>query len=748
MQKKLLFVVNVDWFFVSHRLPIALAAQQQGYEIHLACSFTDQADYLTSLGFILHPIELSRSGTRLWHEFGTFRRIFQVLRAIKPDIAHFVTIKPVLYGGLASRLLKIKQRVASISGLGYIFIARGAKASALRFFVSLMYRLALRSDKTRVIFQNPDDKQLLLDMGAITPEQVVMIRGSGVDLNHYQMQPEPAGIPVVMLVARLLIDKGVLEFVEAARQLKAEGASLRMVLVGDTDEGNPKSVTTTDLANWTAEGVLEHWGYQKDINNTMAQAHIIVLPSYREGLPKSLIEAAACGRAVITTDVPGCRDAITPNETGLLVPVKESAGLVTAIKHLVANPQLRQQMAFAGRELAEQVFDIRQVIAKHLEIYGGAKPRMVFVVNIAKFFLSHWLPEALEAQRRGYEVHVATMPGIEVAQIRAAGLIHHVIPLSRSGKNLFLELRSFISIVRLFRRLKPQLVHLMTIKPVIYGGLAARITRVPGVLAVVTGLGYVFIHQGMRAMAVRMLVSRLYKAVFAHPNLLAVFENESDKQNFLDDGIVSREKSRVIDGAGVDLQLYQALPEPDSAVVFVFAARLLADKGFAEYIAAAGQVKQQYPNCQFWVAGDIDEGNPASVSAEQVNTLAGQGVVEFLGFREDMPEVFSKAHVVVLPSYREGLPKVLIEAAACARPVITTDVPGCRHAVIPDQTALLVPVRSVTALAAAMITLIEQPELRRQLGLAGRELAEQRFSIEQTVKAYFDLYHQLSEQAQ
>ena len=189
------------------------------------------------------------------------------------------------------------------------------------------------------------------------------------------------------------------------------------------------------------------------------------------------------------------------------------------------------------------------------------------------------------------------------------------------------------------------------------------------------------------------------------------------------------------------------MPEPPVPLVFVFAARLLADKGFAEYIAAAEQVKLRYPDSRFWVAGDIDEGNPASVSAEQVKALAHSGVVEFLGFREDMPEVFSKSHVVVLPSYREGLPKVLIEAAACARAVITTDVPGCRHAVIPGQTALLVPVRNVPALAEAMLTLIEQPALRRQLGQAGRQLAEQRFSIEQTVNAYFDLYHQLSERA-
>lgn len=369
MQKKLLFVVNVDWFFVSHRLPIALAAKQKGYEVHIACTFTDQVNYLLQLGFILHPVKLSRSGTRMWSELSSFASIFNVLRQVKPDIVHLVTIKPVLYGGLASRLLGIRQRVASISGLGYIFIARDAKASVLRFFVSLMYRLALRSSKTKVIFQNPDDQKLLQEIGAISAAQAVMISGSGVNLELYHVQPEPEGTPVVMLVARLLIDKGVREFVEAARQLKQQGTAVRMVLVGDTDDGNPKSINIVDIQHWVQQCVVEHWGYQKDINSTMAQANIIVLPSYREGLPKCLIEAAACGRAVITTDVPGCRDAIMPNKTGVLVAVRSSGELASAIVRLCVDAGKRRWLGENGRKLAEAEFDINSVIDAHLGIY-------------------------------------------------------------------------------------------------------------------------------------------------------------------------------------------------------------------------------------------------------------------------------------------------------------------------------------------------------------------------------------------
>ena len=372
MTKRLLFVVNVDWFFVSHRLPIALAAMKQGYEVHLACALTDRAEQLSALGIKVHELPLSRSGTSVKSEIKSFYHIYQLIKHVKPDVIHMVTIKPVLYAGLASRLLSVKTRVASISGLGFVFMAQGVKAGILRSLVSKLYRLALHRKNTQVIFQNPNDRDLFLKQSIIKSDQVTMIRGSGVSLEHYPVQPEPEGTAVVMLVARLLTDKGVLEFVEAARQLKQKQTDVRMVLVGDTDE-NPKSVSSKQLEEWTKQGIVEHWGYSTNVAETMAKSHIVVLPSYREGLPKSLIEAAACGRAVITTDVPGCRDAITPDVTGLLIPVKNAPALATAIEHLLENSTMRQQMGCAGRALAEQAFTIENVIQSHLMIYGGMR---------------------------------------------------------------------------------------------------------------------------------------------------------------------------------------------------------------------------------------------------------------------------------------------------------------------------------------------------------------------------------------
>ena len=370
MKKSILFIVNVDWFFVSHRLPIALAAIRSNYSVHLACHFTDRVDYLESLGIEVHPLHLSRGGTGLVSEAKSFIAIFNIIKQVRPGLVHFITIKPSLYGGIASRLLGIKQRVASISGLGYVFVSQGFKARAFRFVVSKLYRLALHGNHTQVIFQNPDDKQQFINSGIISTEQAWLIRGSGVSLQKYPFLPEPDGETVVVFASRLLKDKGVEEFVQAARLIRSRGMEVRFWLIGDRDPDNPASVSQKTLDAWRAENDVEILGYRSDIQNLLTKSHIIVLPSYYgEGLPKVLVEAAACGRAVVTTDHPGCRDAIEPDKTGLLVPVRDSGALADAIQKLILDPELRRSMGRAGRGLAEREFAIEKIVDAHLDIY-------------------------------------------------------------------------------------------------------------------------------------------------------------------------------------------------------------------------------------------------------------------------------------------------------------------------------------------------------------------------------------------
>ncbi len=368
----LLFVVNNPAFFMSHRVPVALAAQKAGYDVHVATMDGPAVADIQALGMTHHAIPMTRSGKNPLQELGTLLALVRLFRRLRPDVVHLVTIKPVLYGGIAARLARVPGMVAAISGLGFVFLSNSLKMRLVRAVVARLYRIALGHPNSRVIFQNANDRDLLKSLGAVREEQVVIIRGAGVDLDAFRPTSEPPAPPVVVtMVARLLRDKGVQEFVQAARLLRERGVPVTMQLVGGLDAGNPASATQADVDAWQQDGCVQALGERSDVAALYAAAHIAVLPSYREGLPKSLIEAAACGRAVVTTDVPGCRDAIEPNVTGLLVPVRDAAALADAIARLAKDAALRQAMGAAGRALAEREFDINQVARIHVALYDA-----------------------------------------------------------------------------------------------------------------------------------------------------------------------------------------------------------------------------------------------------------------------------------------------------------------------------------------------------------------------------------------
>lgn len=368
--KKLLFLVNVDWFFISHRLPIAIAALEHGYEVHVATGITDRLPELEAHGLIVHQLPIKRGKATLGNEFSSFLKITRILRTVKPDVLHLVTIKPVLYGGIAARLTRIQGVVAAISGLGYIFTSQGIAAWLRKRAIETTYRIALGSKGLRVIFQNRDDQQTLVRATGLAPHKTRLIPGSGVDLNTFTHTPPPASDRcIVTMASRLLTDKGVMEFAEAAEILSSKGLPVTFQLAGTPDPDNPASIPDNLLNQWIKQRHVNILGYTNNIPHLFSNSDLIVLPSYREGFPKVLIEAAACGRPVITTDVPGCRDAIIPDVTGTLVPARNSEMLATAVEKLVLNKSLRLRMGKAGRKLAEDRYSIDKVVNMHLDIY-------------------------------------------------------------------------------------------------------------------------------------------------------------------------------------------------------------------------------------------------------------------------------------------------------------------------------------------------------------------------------------------
>jgi glycosyltransferase involved in cell wall biosynthesis len=371
--KRLLFVVNTPSFFVSHRLSIAKKAKEIGCEIHVASVKEYEASLqIKNEGFFFHEINFSRKGKNPISELKTFVSLYRLFGDIKPDLVHLITIKPYLYGGVSAKLAGVSSVVSAVAGLGVLFSSSDLKYKLLRAFLFPLYCLAFGHKNQKVIFQNKDDRDVLLNWGVVANEQPVMIRGSGVDLNLCPYVSEPEGIPVISFAARLLIDKGVEVFAEASRILKERNIESRFWLIGEPDPGNANTVIEAQLKQWESEGLVELFGFRKDIPDLFSQSNIVTLPSfYGEGLPKVLVEAAACGRAVITTDHPGCRDAIESDETGLLVPIKDSVALADAIEYLIKNPDIRSKMGAAGRNLSEKEYDMEKIVASHMEIYKG-----------------------------------------------------------------------------------------------------------------------------------------------------------------------------------------------------------------------------------------------------------------------------------------------------------------------------------------------------------------------------------------
>ncbi|PLC50010.1 glycosyl transferase [Pollutimonas subterranea] len=704
-------------------------------------------------------------------------RLHRLLRHLRPDVVQTWMYHADLFGGVVARLAGVKAVAWGIRNSGADLHKTSRSAKALAWLCARVSRLV-----PAVIVACAENAAQRHQKWGYRADRMLVIP-NGYDLTRWQ--PDLAARAAVRNEWGWTGDESVIGSVARWNPLKDHAnllaafalsaqhdPALRCVLIGpDMDASNTELMTLI-----TRHGVVDKvklLGRREDVPRLMNGLDVHVLSSLAEGFPNVVAEAMASGVACVVTDVGDAARIV--GDTGWVAapqnPLALSQALDQAAAHLGTEDM--EQRLRAGRERVGKLFSLEAMVNAYHVVWRrlaadypaanratprpsyahdgqagvGRAPRLLFVVNNPAFFLSHRLPLALGAQEAGFDVHVATMAGASVPEILSHGLVHHIVPMSRSGKNPVEEVQSIYAIWKLLRRVRPDVMHAVTIKPVLYGGIAARLAGVPAYIAAISGLGFVFSKRDGGFDFLRSAATVLYRLALGHPNSRVIFQNANDRDVLQDAKVVRAGQVVLIRGSGVDLDAFQATPEPEGPPVAIMAARLLQDKGVMEFVEAARLTAGHASGLRWLLVGSPDPGNPASISQGEFDRWSKEGVVECLGERSDIAALYQRSHIAVLPSYREGLPKSLVEAAACGRAVVTTDVPGCRDAIEPGVSGLLVPAHNARALADAVVSLASDDALRRRMGEAGRLLAEQEFDIHKIVQKHVDLYLQLSRPA-
>jgi glycosyltransferase involved in cell wall biosynthesis len=369
--KKLLFLTPDDATFVAQRVVMAKGAEKIGYEIHVGVPDEGFVNKIKELGFIWHNVDLNRGGINPVSDLIPFLKLVRLLRKEKPYIMQCISIKPGIYGTIAGRLAGLQRIVCLVNGRGYAFEGRGLKGKILKFIAKTLYKIAYSYPKVKVIFQNPDDREYFIQEKLIERDRTYLIRGSGVNMEKFYPEPEPVtDTPVVLFVGRLIWTKGVGELIEATKNLRNEGLKFTLQIIGYPDERNPDTVPKKYLEELNANGTIQWIGRQTDMPRFYRAANILALPTnYNEGLPLTLLEAASCGRCLISTDAPGCREIVRPGVNGILVPPKTVKELTDAMRTLIQDPEMRARFGQNSTRIVKEEFSSEIVVSKLLELY-------------------------------------------------------------------------------------------------------------------------------------------------------------------------------------------------------------------------------------------------------------------------------------------------------------------------------------------------------------------------------------------
>lgn len=747
MPKRLLIVTTVPetLAFILRQQPEFLGRH---FDVSLVCSDGPElAVVAVEEGVPVQVVPMERGISPLKDLVSVWKMVL-LLRREKPDIVHSYTPKAGLVAMLAAWLCGVPVRIHTFTGLIWP-TATGWRRKLLMAVDRLLCACA-----THIVPEGNGVKQDLT-LGRITAKRLQVIgygNIAGVDIEYFSPSDDslrhaadelrssfsiqPSDL-VFVFVGRLNQDKGLKELVGAFEQLTG---NCRLLVVGGNDSSAPLDQTVLQrLQNHPRVHCL---GFLRDIRPALLMADVLVLPSYREGFPNVVLQAGAMELPVLATDISGCNEAIEPGLNGWLVPPRDIHALATAMSSILELPRgdLRQMGRAARMRIVER-FERQAHWRRMLEFYcavgkavqGSAQgaPRLLLIAGLAESILN-FRGDLLRAfQSKGLEIHVAAPPLADESGLRrdleACGWIVHDIPLLRAGVNPLADLRTLWNLWRLMCRVKPDWVLPYTIKPVIYGLLAARLAGVPGRYAMITGLGYAFMGNAKRSQLAR-LVRGLYRVALRSASKV-FFQNGDDERLFRQLNLLKPDTpSCVVNGSGVNIAQFEVAPLPDSGLSFLLIARLLGDKGVREFVSAARKVKEKYPEARFSMVGWIDA-NPDCISSGELASWVEEGLIDYLGRLSDVRPAIASHTVYVLPSYREGTPRSVLEAMAMGRPIITTDAPGCRETVIDGVNGFVVPVKSAEALVQAMLMFIEEPGIAERMGAHSRDIAETKYDV-------------------
>ena len=757
-KKTIIITANCTWYLYNFRYELLKELKALNYKLILIAPKDKYKIKISKFFYKTHDLFLKRGSINPFNELLSIIHLYSLFSKYQPDLIHNFTIKPILYSSIASILTKKTNQINHFTGLGPSFRNSSIAINIINFFLNPIYRIILNKEKTQNIFHNKSDSDLLYEKGILYKKNSKIIPGSGVDSEHFKrdiLKKKYNKQLNVLFPGRIIKEKGIIELVSACKDLWNDGYKFKLNINGRIDKENKSSLNPKELWALSKNKNIVIKGYSENMKLVYLKTDIVVLPSWREGLSKALLESASVGLPIITTDTPGCREVVKDNYSGLLVPVRSKEAIKIALKKLILNYRIGHNYGKNARKNILKNYTVENINNQIINTYKNLitqKPKrknILYLITEDWFFHSHFLERALAAKKEGFQITVCTNQNKHKELIESYGFNFIKVKFNRRSMNPFYELKILKDIYFIYKKLNPDIVHHIAAKPIIYGSIAAKFNDIKSVINAPTGLGYVFSSNSVKAIMLRPILKYFYKLMLnSHKGInlknKVIFENYDDLKYFYNLKAINKKDSCVIRGAGIKIKKRLLSKKiKNKKPVITLLARMLKDKGIYEFIEAVKKLKEKNIRASFLLAGDIDPKNPSSINIKHLRKWDRDNIVNWLGWVDNVDELLLKTDILCLPSYREGLPKALLEGAALGIPIVTTNAVGCRDVVKDGINGYLVPIKDSDKLAVALEKLIKNKEKREKMGKESLKIVKENFAssiiIDKTIKIYKEM---------